>query len=251
MGIVAGHGRADIGSDVDQVVLYPGQQPHHIVGQSGTAVDRVPQESGRFLTFAVGSDAWVRLIGAGEVPQSGLTIVPGARVRQPCRGRCARTRILFFLVVHRHLRQATPASRYPQVEPGQYRFAGVDIAHRLRQGRKRVETSTAPARSAGIPVRVCPGGGASMSVRRMPYRRHLALALGGALVLSMQPAVAQASPGAELTVHYYSPSWHYQDAVTATSLSGTPGELTGTDSGGWGRAYTFSFPQVDADAYLG
>lgn len=82
-------------------------------------------------------------------------------------------------------------------------------------------------------------------------RRHLALALGGALVLAAQTVPAQASPGAELTVHYYSPSWHYEDAVTATSLSGTPGNLTGTDSDGIGTAYTFSFPQAEPDAYLG
>src|SRR5699024_6104159 len=108
------------------------------------------------------------------------------------------------------------------------------MAPPLRQGHKRVETSTAPARSAGLPVRVCPGGGASMSVRHMPRRRPLALALGGAMVLSMQPVAAQASPGAELTVHYYSPSWHYEDAVSAVALSGTPGELTGTETGEWG-----------------
>src|SRR5699024_8716974 len=103
--------RADIGSDVDQVVLHPRQQPHHIVGQSGAIVDRVPEEGGRFLTFAVGSDPWVRLIGTGEVPQNGLTIVPVAGVRQPCRRRRSWPRVLFFLVVPCHLRQATPASR--------------------------------------------------------------------------------------------------------------------------------------------
>src|SRR5690348_2048971 len=73
------HGRAQVGADVEEIVLHVCENGHH-VGVEFTQTQRHPDVGVRLVDGGVGVQTWIVLRGHAHVTQPGLSAVAGSRV---------------------------------------------------------------------------------------------------------------------------------------------------------------------------
>lgn len=102
-----------------------------------------------------------------------------------------------------------------------------------------------------MPAGCGPDRAESENAVSLTRRGFVGATLGAAALLTARPAMAEPTGSGELVVHYYSPTWKYDDAVRAVALTGEGGARTGVERDEFGMTYTFSFSDTPPQGHLG